>query len=148
MDAGLAVGVGLPLPPALRTALGTAVPVAPAQLSPASGPPRAYLGTFLLAASFYAVTAHIAARYVLGDVPVRRAVLVGVVPAAVGLALQQYGPATVIAVSVVADYIAIRYVYRLSLRMAAGVSVVHYTVSAILGITLFNLIRLIGTMPG
>lgn len=118
------------------------------QLSPAGGPPQAYLGTFLLAAAFYAVTAHIAARYVLGSVPVRRAVIVGTVPAALGLLLQQYGPALVIVVSLLADYVAIRFTYRLSLRLAAAVSVVHYTVSAILGITLFNLVRLIGTMPG
>lgn len=118
-----------------------------AQLDPAAGGPIAYLGTFLLAAAFYSLTAHIAARYVLGSVPFTRALYVGPVPAAVAILLQQYGPAIVIVVSLAVDLLAIRVVYRLRWRTTSLVAVIHYTVSAIAGITLFNLVRLLSTAP-
>ncbi|MDX1747395.1 MAG: hypothetical protein R3324_15775 [Halobacteriales archaeon] len=150
MHPGTAVGYQIPATLIRHLVSEPAIPslLSPAQLNPATGPPEAFVGTFLLATAFYAVTAHIAARYVLGDVPFVRAARVGPVPALVGLALQQWGPAVVIAVSVVVDYVAIRYSYRLSLKMAGAVSLIHYTVSAIAGITVFNLVRLLGTMPG
>jgi hypothetical protein len=107
----------------------------------------ALVGTFLLAVLFYSVTAHIAARYVLGDVPLKRALLVGVVPAIISFALQAYGPAVVILVSAAADFFAIRAVYRLKYKTAGVVAAAHYTVSALFGITIFNLVRLLGTAP-
>lgn len=107
----------------------------------------AIVGTFLLTVFFYAVTAHIAARYVLGDVPVSRALAVGVVPAVVSFLLQQYGPAVSILVAAGADLVAIQAIYRLKYRTAAIVALVHYTVAAILGITIFNLVRLLSTAP-
>jgi hypothetical protein len=118
-----------------------------AQLDPAAGSLAAVVGTFLLAVSFYALTAHIAARYVLGDVRFRRALLVGVVPAVVSLLLQRYGPAVTILMTLLADFFAIRGAYRLGNRLAGLVALVHYTVTAILGITLVNLIGLLSTAP-
>jgi hypothetical protein len=123
-----------------------AVP-AVAQLDPASGPPLAVVGTFLLATAFYALTAHIAARYVLGSVPIRPAAGVGVVLAGVALVLRSFGPATVIAVSLAADVAAINRLYGVDWRPTLLVAVVHYTVSALLGLTLFNLLRLLATAP-
>ncbi|PSQ46019.1 hypothetical protein BRD15_10485 [Halobacteriales archaeon SW_6_65_15] len=110
-------------------------------------PVVALVGTFLLAVLFYGVTAHIAARYVLGDVPIVRAFAVGIVPAAISFALQAYGPAVVILLSATADFFAIRGIYRLKYRTAGLVALAHYTVSALLGITIFNLVRLLGTAP-
>ncbi|WP_137284331.1 DUF7473 family protein [Halorussus salinisoli] len=107
----------------------------------------ALVGTFLLTVLFYGVTAHIAARYVLGDVPIVRAFAVGVVPAIISFALQAYGPAIVILVSASADFFTIRAVYRLKYKTAGVVTLAHYTVSALLGITIFNLVRLLGTAP-
>ncbi len=127
------------------TALATG---AVAQLDPASGPPLAVAGTFLLATAFYALTAHVAARYVLGEVPVPPAVGVGVVLAALSLLLRAYGPAVVIATSLAVDVAAIRTLYGLGWRPTAAVALVHYAVSAILGLTLFNLVRLLATAPG
>lgn len=118
------------------------------QLDPVSGTPLAILGTFLLATAFYAVTAHIAARYVLGEVPFSRALLVGIVPALAVVILQRFGPALVIGLSLLADFLAIQWIYRLTPGRAGLVAIVHYTVSAILGITLFNLWRLLQTAPG
>ncbi|UPW01469.1 hypothetical protein M0R88_05030 [Halorussus gelatinilyticus] len=110
-------------------------------------PVVALIGTFLLAVLFYGVTAHIAARYVLGDVPILRAFVVGLVPALISFALQAYGPLVVILVSATADFFAIRGVYRLRLRTAGLVTLVHYTVSAIAGITVLNIVRLLSTAP-
>jgi hypothetical protein len=81
-------------------------------------------------------------------VPLKRAAIVGLVPAAIALLLQQYGPAIVIVVSLAADFLAIRVVYRLKYRTTTLVAVAHYTVSALLGITIFNLVSLLGTAPG
>ena len=117
-------------------------------LDPAAGSPLAYAGTFLLAAAFYATTAHLAARYVLGDVPLVRAAVVGAVLAAVSVALQRFGPLVVIGVTIVVDFVTIRTTYRLAHRTAALVTLVHYTVSVILGITVYNLISLLATAPG
>ena len=110
-------------------------------------PVVALVGTFLLAVLFYGVTAHIAARYVLGDVPVARAFIVGVAPAVVSFALQAYHPLVVIPLAVAADFFAIRAVYRLKYLSAGLVTVAHFTVSAILGITLYNLVALLSTAP-
>jgi hypothetical protein len=110
-------------------------------------PVAALVGTFLLAVLFYSVTAHIAARYVLGDVPIPRAFVVGVVPAVIAFALQAYGPGVVILISAAADFFAIRAVYRLKYKTAGVVTLAHYTVSALFGITIFNLVRLLGTAP-
>ena len=110
-------------------------------------PVAALVGTFLIAVLFYAVTAHLAARYVLGAVPVARALVVGVVPAAVSFALGSFHPVYVIPIAAAADFFAIRAVYRLRYRTAGLVALAHYTVSAILGITIYNLVALLGTAP-
>jgi hypothetical protein len=119
----------------------------PAQLDPAAGGPLAFLGTFVLAAIFYALTLHVAARYVLGDAPVKRALLVGPVLAVAAILLQRYGPAVVIASTLALDAFAISAVYRLSWKSTAFVAVIHYTVAVIVGITIFNLIALLSTAP-
>ena len=108
----------------------------------------AIAGTFLLTLVFYSITAHIAARYVLGDVPIRLAFVVGLVPATISFLLQQYGGLVVIALAAVTDFVAIQAVYRLKYRTAGMVAVVHYTVAALLGIAVFNLVRLLATAPG
>lgn len=110
-------------------------------------PVVALVGTFLLAVLFYGVTAHVAARYVLGEVPVVRAFAVGVVPAVISFALAPYHPAYVIPIAATADFFAIRVIYRLKYRTAGLVALAHYTVSALAGITIYNLVRLLGTAP-
>ena len=94
----------------------------------------AVVGTLLLAAAFYTVTVHVAARFVLGKTPLVRAVVVGVVLAVVQFLLQQYGPAVTIAVTAVADLLAIRMVYRLKFRSAAVVAAAHYAIAVVAGL--------------
>jgi hypothetical protein len=118
-----------------------------AQVTPATGGLLAYAGTFLLAAGVYSLTAHIAARNVLGDVPVKRALLVGPVPAAISLLLQQYGLlAFLLALAI--DFVLIRYVYRLKLRTTALVTAIHLVVSVLVLFVVLSAYRLAGTAPG
>jgi hypothetical protein len=111
-------------------------------------PVAALVGTFLLTVLFYSITAHIAARYVLGGVPILRAFVVGVVPAVISFALQAYqNPIIIIVIALAADFFTIRAVYRLKYKTAGVVALAHYTVSALVGITILNLVRLLGTAP-
>jgi hypothetical protein len=115
---------------------------------PTAGSPTAVVGTFLVTAAFYALTAHVAARYVLGDVPVARAGAVGVVLAVVSFLLQRRSAAVVIAVTVPVDFFLIRTLYRTDNRTTALITVVHYTVFVLLGLVVVNLVVLLGTAPG
>jgi hypothetical protein len=103
--------------------------------------------TFLVVALGFCLTLHVAARYVLGDVPIRNA-LVGAVPAAVVFSLTLAGqpiPAAVLAI--VADAIVIRAAYGTSYRWTGLVTLIHFTVSFLVGFTLRNLLLLLGTAP-
>ena len=118
-----------------------------AQVSPTAGSPLAYLGTFLLTAAVYSLTAHIAARNVLGDVPPKRALLVGPIPAAVSLLLQQYGVLAFCLTSAV-DFVLNRYFYGVRLRTAALVTFIHVIVSILLLVVVLSAYQLAGTAPG
>ena len=106
------------------------------------------LAVSLLVVGFgFCLTLHIAARYVLGDVPIRNA-LAGMVPATVVLSLTLAGlpvPAAVLALA--ADVIVIQSVYNDSYRIAGLITLVHFTVSFLLGFALQNLLALLGTAP-
>lgn len=118
-----------------------------AQVTPTAGGPLAYLGTFVLAAAIYSLTAHIAARNVLGDVPAKRALLVGPVPAAASILLQQYGLLAFV-VALALDFVMIRYVYRLRFRTTGLVTFIHLVVSILLLVVVLSAYRLAGTAPG
>jgi hypothetical protein len=120
----------------------------PLQSVPESGGPLAFLGTFVLTALFFGLTAHIAARYVLGDVPVRRALVVGVVPAVAVTALIRFPPVVIIPAALLGDFLALRAVYRLRYRTTALVAIVHYTVSVLLAVVVGNTLRILSTAPG
>lgn len=122
--------------------------MAVAQLDPAAGGPIAYLGTFLLATLFYAVTLHIAARYVLGDVRLRRAFTVAPLLGLFSLVLRQAGPALTAAITVAVAYVAIHVVYDLSHRLTVLVAVVYYTVALLFGLVVVNALALLGQAPG
>ncbi|MFB6171017.1 MAG: hypothetical protein ABEJ23_00680 [Haloarculaceae archaeon] len=114
----------------------------PAQVDLTGGGPLALLVTFLVATVFYALTLHLAALYVVGDVPHQRAVMAALVPTVVSLLLQRYGPLVVVPVTFLGDLIAISFVYRLKLRSALLLAVFHFTIAVILGLALANLFGL------
>jgi hypothetical protein len=116
--------------------------------------PLAVAGTFASFAIFLSVTAHIAARNVLGDVPVRNAFVVGPVPAAISVLVATFaaGNSTVILVGVAAaivlDWAAIRALYDESTRLSAYITFIHFVVSVILGAIVFGLWALAISAPG
>ncbi len=114
---------------------------------PAAGTPLAFAGTLLVSWLLYAYAAQVAATFLLGDVPWRRAALVGAVPAVATVALINYDPLVIIAVAVAADFGAIRAVYRLRYRTTALVTGMHAAVSVVLGVGVAYLVRLVGTAP-
>lgn len=104
------------------------------------GGPLALVVTFILATLFYAVTLHLAAVFFLGDVPSQRAATVAPVPALTSILLQQYGPAVVIPVTLLGDFIAIRFVYELEGRATVALTVLHFAFASIMGIAIANIL--------
>lgn len=117
------------------------------QVQPAPGTLGQYVGTLVGGWLLFAFTAHVAATYILGEVPWKRALLVGVAPAVVTVALVRYNPAVIVAVSLAADFAAVHAVYRVKYRTAALVVVMHYVVSLALVLLAANLFALLSTAP-
>ena len=116
--------------------------------------PLAVAGTFASFALFLSITAHIAARNVLGDVPVRNGFVVGPIPAAVSVLVATFAADTsaVILVGIVAavvfDGVAIRALYEESTRLSAYITFIHFVVSVILGTIVFGIWALASSAPG
>lgn len=121
-----------------------------------SGPegPLAVAGTFASFAVFLSVTAHIAARNVLGDVPIRNAVVVGPIPAAISTLVAAFAAdnsgviAAGFAAAIVLDGAVIRTLYDGSTRIAAYITFIHFVVSVILGAIVFGVWALAISAPG
>ena len=119
-----------------------------APVTPATGGPLAFLGTFLLGWAFFSFTAQVAASFFLGDPPWRRAPLVGLAPAAVSMALIRFDPIVIVAIGLVADAVAVNRVYGVGPRTTALIVVVHYAATVALVLVLANLAALLSTAPG
>jgi hypothetical protein len=118
----------------------------PLQTDVTGGGLLALVVTFLVTSLFYAFTLHLAATFFIGDVPSQRAAYVGPIPAAVSILLQQYGLDSSLLVGVailatlVADLLAVSFVYRLKLRSAVPLVLLHFGFAALLGVALGNLL--------
>lgn len=114
------------------------------------GNPLAIAGTVGLFALFLSITAHIAARNVLGDVEVKKAFVVGPLPAAIAVVSTALGlnPFLAIAVAIVVDATAISLLYGRSRRLTAYVTAIHVVVSILLGTVLFGLVFILASAPG
>ena len=117
------------------------------QVEPGAGTLTQFAGTLVAGWLLFTFTAHVAATYILGDVPWKRAFVVGVVPAIVTVALVRYNPLVIIAVGLLADFVAVHAVYRVKYRTAALVVVMHYVVSLALVLFAANLLALLSTAP-
>lgn len=103
--------------------------------------------SFLVIGLGFCLTLHIAARYVLGDVPIGNA-LAGFIPAAIVVALTLADqPLPAAALAIAAEVIVVQSVYDVSYRRSGFITVVHFTVSFLLGFALQNLLALLGTAP-
>lgn len=99
----------------------------------------AALGTYLVFAAFLTLTAHIAARNVMGDVRFDRAIYVGPATAAVSflflavLGPRWFLPFVTVPAAVAVDLTMIRRSYAIDRRLGAYVTFIHFVVSVILG---------------
>ena len=114
--------------------------------------PLAIAGTFATFAVFLSITAYIAARNVLGDVPVRNAFLVGPIPAAISILVATFAASDAVLfgglfAALVLDGVAITYVYGESRKLSAYITLIHFVVSVILGTILFGIWALATSAP-
>jgi len=112
--------------------------------------PLSIAGTVGLFALFLSVTAHIAARNVLGDVRVRNAFAVGSLPAAIAVIGTAFDVPSLltVATALATDFALVRFVYGRDFRLSVYVTFIHVVVSIILGTVLFALLFLIASAPG
>lgn len=112
--------------------------------------PIAIAGTVGLLALFLSVTAHLAARNVLGDVPIAAALGVGIGPAIVSVATALLSlPGVVgVAIALAVDAGAIHLLYGHPRRTSAYITAIHVIVTVILGAVLFGLTVLLASLPG
>jgi hypothetical protein len=107
------------------------------------------LATYLLFAAFLSVTAFIAARNLLGDVSFRRHALVGPPLAAIAFvaATFEFSPFLALGAALAVDAAAFRYLHDLDRKLLAGVVLIHFVVSVLLGTVLFGVVTLLSTAP-
>jgi hypothetical protein len=119
--------------------MATPAVLAQSAVDPTGGGLIAILITLGLAWLFYAITLHLAAVFFVGEVPTQPAVVAALVPAATSLLLQQWGPAVVIPVTLLGDFLAVRYSYGLPGRSAVVLTLLHFAFAAALIVPLNNL---------
>ncbi|WP_435118165.1 DUF7473 family protein [Halolamina sp. C58] len=123
--------------------------VATLQAAPLQTQAVSVIATWLLFSAFLSLTAFLAARNLLGDVSLRPHALVGPPIAAIAFlaAAFEFSPLLALVAALAVDAALFRYIHGLNRRLLAGVVVIHFTVSVILGAVLFSLIALIGSAP-
>ncbi|WP_410765985.1 hypothetical protein [Haloferax sp. DFSO60] len=109
----------------------------------------AVAGTFALFALFLSLTAHIAARNVLGDVEVKKAFAIGPAIAAVAVVSTTFGLNSFLAlgVALVLDFVLVRFLHGQPNRLSAYVVFIHFIVSVIIGVVLFGLLVILTSAP-
>jgi len=112
--------------------------------------PVSVLGTTVLLALFLSVTAHVAARNVLGDVDPRRALYVGPLPAVISVVGGAFdaSAALLLPAGLLVDGVMFRWSYDQSRRAVIAMTLIHGVVSILLGGVLLLLSILIASMPG
>ncbi|MFW6317655.1 MAG: DUF7473 family protein [Halorubrum sp.] len=112
--------------------------------------PVSVLGTTVLLALFLSLTAHIAARNVLGDVDPRRALYVGPLPAVIGVVGNAFElPAALILLSaLLVDGTMFWWSYEQPRRAVAVMTLIHGVVTTILSGLLLVVSILLASMPG
>ncbi|WP_416838318.1 hypothetical protein [Haloferax sp. DFSO52] len=119
------------------------------QTAASGAPVTAVAGTFALFALFLSLTAHIAARNVLGDVEVKKAFAVGPVPAAIAVVFTTFGWNSFLALglAIALDFVLVRYLYGQDARLSAYIVFIHFVVTIILGTIVFGLLVLLTSAP-
>ena len=112
--------------------------------------PVAVLGTTVLLALFLSVTAHLAARNVLGDVDPRRALYVGPLPAVISVVGNAFDApaALVLPTALLVDGAMVRWSYGRTRRVVAAITLIHAVVTTLLSLVLLAVTILVASMPG
>ncbi|GAA0224229.1 hypothetical protein ACFFQF_09455 [Haladaptatus pallidirubidus] len=105
------------------------------------------VGTYLLLASFLTLTAHIAARNFLGNVPFTRALAIGPPIAVVPFVLQRYFGLLIIVIALALDLSLFHIVYRIKWRTAGFVTAIHVLVSFLASIVIGGIVYLVSLGP-
>lgn len=108
------------------------------------------LATYALFALFLSLTAFLAARNVLGNPPLRPALVVGPPLAAIAFLATTFEVNSFLALgaALVADLALVRALYRLRGPLAAYVVLIHFVVSVLVGAILFGVVALLSSAPG
>ncbi len=111
--------------------------------------PVAVLGTTVLFALFLSLTAHLAARNVLGDADPRRALYVGPLPAIVGVVggAFEVSPLLVVPVALALDAVMFRWSYERDARITLAMTGIHVVVTVLLAVVLGGILTLLATRP-
>ena len=138
---------GSPLPSLVVAGFGSASLAPPLQLQSAV---VGVVGTFLLFSLFLSLTAFIAARNVLGDVPWRRYLLVGPPVAAIAFLGTAFdlNPVLVALAALLVDAGLLVRLHDVRPRLQAAVVFIHVIVTVLLGVVIGGLVLLLGTAPG
>jgi hypothetical protein len=111
--------------------------------------PLSVFVTTVLFAVFLSVTAHVAARNVLGDVDPRRALYVGPLPAVASVVGGGFAvPAAVtVTVALLLDAAMFRWSYEQEPRVVAVMTVIHAAVTVLVGVVVAGIALLFSTRP-
>ena len=112
--------------------------------------PVSVLGTILLFAVFLSVTAHLAARNVLGAVDPRRALYVGPLPAVIGVVGGAFSlpELLIVLAALIVDAVMFAWSYDQPPRVVAGMTLVHAVITTLLGVVFLGLAVLFAARPG
>lgn len=111
--------------------------------------PMATLGTVVLFALALSVTAHLAARNVLGDVDPRRALYVGPLPAIVGVVGGAFGvtPLVTVPLALAIDAAMFRWSYDREPRVVLLMTLIHVVITILLAVVLGGIAILLASRP-
>jgi len=111
--------------------------------------PITVLVTTVSFALFLSLTAHLAARNVLGSVDPRRALYVGPLPAITSVVAGGFSlPATLtVIVALALDALMFRWSYQESPRVVAVLTLIHAVITVLIGVVIGGIALLFSTRP-
>jgi hypothetical protein len=112
--------------------------------------PITVLGTTVAFALFLSLTAHLAARNVIGDVDPRRALYVGPLPAIIGVVGGAFSvsEALLVPAALLVDGAMFAWSYDQPRRVVVGMTLIHAVITTLLGIVLLGVAVLLAARPG
>lgn len=104
-------------------------------------------GTFLLYWFVYGYAAQVAAVFLLGDPPWRKAAAVGIIFTLVNIALIRYDPIVVVPIALAADIAGFRVIYDVKTATSVILGLFHAVVAIVFTVPIAYLLTLLSTAP-